>query len=103
METSSARMRLLRGNHGQQDARAPSRPKMQRDSSAEDRERPVGLVIVDEGPAAAHGIFHIGEERCFPIVLVVFPRIVTATRNPAGTTMQVGQISMSSSTTSPGS
>src|SRR5205809_71846 len=72
METSSARTRLPRGNHGQQHASLPSRTEVQRDFSAEDRGRAVELVIVDEGPAAAHWVFHIGEGRGFPVVLVVF-------------------------------
>src|SRR6266487_4501488 len=72
METSSARTRLLRGNHGQEQTRRSPRTEVQRDFPAEDRGRPVGFVVVDEGSAAAHGIFHIGEGRSFPVVLVVF-------------------------------
>src|SRR5258706_14232455 len=71
METSSARTRLLRGDHGEQHARRPTLTEMQRDFSAEDRGRPIGLVVVDEGPATTHGIFHVGEGRCFAVVLVV--------------------------------
>jgi len=40
------------------------------------------------------GFFHIGEDAA-SIGARVFPRIVSATRIRPGTTMQVGQISMS--------
>src|SRR5882762_10049872 len=72
METSSARTRSLRGNHWEHQTRLPPRAEVQRDFSAEDRKGPVGWVVVDEGPAAAHRVFHIGEGRRFPAVLVVF-------------------------------
>src|SRR6266849_7002906 len=71
METSSARTRLLRGDQGQQHARLPPWTEVQRDFSAEDRRRPVGRVVVDEGSAAAHGVFHVRQGRGLPSVVVV--------------------------------
>src|SRR5205807_10366007 len=71
METSSARTRLLRGNHGQQHASLPSRTEVQGDFPAEERGRADDLVIANEAPPAAHGICHVGEGRRFAVVLIV--------------------------------
>src|SRR5882672_9716753 len=71
METSSARMRLRRGYHGQEQVSLPLRAEIQRYVSAKQRLRPVGGVVVDERPAAAHRILHVRERRRLAAVLIV--------------------------------
>src|SRR5258705_337393 len=73
METSSARMRLRRGYHRQEQVSLAFRAEVQRDVSPEDRERPVGGIVVDERPAAAHRVLHVGERCRLAAVVVVLP------------------------------
>src|SRR3990172_1476795 len=49
----------------------PLWPDVQCDLPAENRRRPVGLVVVHERAAAAHRILHVGERRRLALVFVV--------------------------------
>src|SRR5882672_2009114 len=71
METGSASMQLLRGNDRQEQVGLALLAEMQRDVAAEDPGRPVAEVVVDEGPAAAHRVLHIGERCRLAAVVVV--------------------------------
>ena len=65
----SAVLELVHRDDRQQHERLPL--EMQRHLPAEDARRPVGRVVVREGSAALHGVFHVGKRGRRVIVLVV--------------------------------